>query len=52
MGEYDRGNLFVFAVTPCVGVWIEMGRIGRLFGTVLKLFLKTHGMELWRNSKL
>lgn len=24
MGEYDRGNLFVFAVTPCVGVWIEM----------------------------
>ncbi len=24
MGEYDRGNLFVFAVTPCVGVWIEI----------------------------
>ena len=24
MGEYDRGNLFVLSVTPCVGVWIEM----------------------------
>ncbi len=32
MGEYERGNLFVFAVTPCVGVWIEISILYQLIG--------------------